>query len=637
MLTITEVTIKNMLLHEDTDLKIKEAVSLFLGLSEQGKTTIPAATRWALDEKWIEPLSLSVLAKQNHGLLIRNGQKKAEVSVKLADGAEYARSRTPKGSTGPKYAFDLNPEAFSCLFNSTYFYRMDQKARAAMLFELLGLNLTADEAFGKAQETLGRQRAEIFTASEWTRMKTAYAKTEFKGAQEVVIELRREFKRKLDEIPTEKPSHALTVEYEKHGKKISKDVDIEAQGLTVEVVREKIRELRDRRDGLLTQMGALKAEEKAEDAGWIRQRLQEKEEQLADIDKRLDSRKNAADELKALDEKTDKLRKEMEATRDDIRKMEFELDGIPAFENDKCPTCERKLTKAMSEAFKTRAFNLKEDLRSKRTIHDNQKLELTGISEKRASLILAQTDYMTLSGKRANIREEIERLTAKEKKAKVGGATDDIAALQHDIDDAAGALTGFEILKSKIEEYDHRLEAYQSGKKQIAELDAKIAACNALDTLFGPGKEGIRAEMTKAARSNVNKVLDKFTKLLGRGIQIDEELNPVFSDGVQEIALSTSAKRRAGIAMQAAIALISGFKFFVTDDSENLDTQLRRVLLRTMLALSKEFGLQVWILAALGQEELDRTRTGFAKAPIPGVQVFMIEKGTTREIIKEAA
>jgi hypothetical protein len=638
MVAITEVGIKNLMLHGDTAIRINQPVSLFLGLSEQGKTTIPSAVRWALDENWIEPLSLTVLPKKDHGLLIRKGQKKAEVTVKMADGSEYARTRTPSAATGPKYAFKLSQDGLNCLFDSTYFYRMDSKTRAKMLFDLLGLNLTTEQTFSEAHNLLGDESAKMFTASEWTRMKTAYATKELAGARDVVIEIRRECKRELDGLPREAPGHVFTIEYEKFGKKITKDIDIKAQNLTSEIVKTKIKDLRIARDGLVENLGKLEGGQR-QSLEWIRNELEAKRKHLAEADKRIDGLKfDAAEELAKLDGQINKVKQEVEQTRERIRRLEYDLENIPTFEGGICPTCERKLTQAVEKNFKSKASSVKSELDGQRIIHDNQMLELNGLTEKRAPIALGQTEYAELTSKRAVLREEIDRLEKSESDAQERvQQRDEAEALKHDIEEMSGMLSGFELLQAELSGYDQRLAEYESAGKKTSDLEAKIAACNSLDTLFGTGNDSLVARLTSDARGRINKILDHFTKLLGRGVQLDEELNPVFSDSLSETVLSTSAKRRAGIAMQAAIAILSEFKFFVTDDSENLDTDLRRELVRCAMGLSKEFGLQIWILAALGKEELERTRKGFAKQPIPGVQIFITEKGTIQEIVKEAA
>ncbi len=80
-MVINEVRLQRFMGHKDTAIQFSLPVALFLGSNEAGKSTVADAVRWALDETYLHPISGQPIKKQDHGILIQHGEKKAEVTM----------------------------------------------------------------------------------------------------------------------------------------------------------------------------------------------------------------------------------------------------------------------------------------------------------------------------------------------------------------------------------------------------------------------------------------------------------------------------------------------------------------------------------------------------------------------------
>jgi len=625
---VKSVTIRNLALHENTELEINAPVVLFLGPNESGKSTIKDATRLALDGIWIDPL-LGKLPKNRQHLLIRDGQKKAEVIVKTDD-KQWTATRTPSTQANNGPDLPVSENALSCLFNSTFYICMDPKERGKMFYELLKLDLSADQLIEQCAKKIGKERMPAFNNDDWIAVKMEYMKGGFDKAQSYVIEKRREFKRELEAIPSEKPNPVLKVEYLKKGQPATLNIEVKPT-LTSESIKATLGELQAEKDALNVERGKLEGGQQ-QSLKWIREQQQAKIQSMANIEKRLASMANSTPDLTKIEEKLSAVKKEFEATRGEIRNMEGKLEAIPEFEGDNCDRCGRKLTKKMVDDLTAQRKTIRREIEAKRIIHNNQQLELQGLQDKRTSLAKGQTEYVNLTTRLATDKEELDRLVASEKDAK--DYTKDKARIDEigaQIQELTDQINGYQSLRTEYSHYRSRLHAYESGQGKRKFLEAQIQLCNALDTLFGP-KEGLRAEMSAQAREIVNEILATFTDFLGRKVVLDESLDIAFSDKKELIQLSTSAQRRVGIAMQAAIAILSGMRFFCTDDMENLDEDLRFQGLLNLIAFATQTKLQVWAFAAVGRETLAKIEKALIASPIHGLQAMEVSAGNVAPI-----
>lgn len=634
----SQLKIERFGLHESTELDFEAPAILFVGPNEHGKSTIRQAGRFLLDGQIVDEELLTMVKKQLHGDFIRNAGKATNFEISgttVVNGKVYALSRKQtKSKSSGSPALDLDRDVLNCLFNSKYYARMDPNARAKLWFQVLGLELGLEDLKKEIKKRV--PSVSVLDQTEIGNIYLTFEKAGFDRAENAAVEMRRGFKRVLEKLPEDPPAGSCEIEFLKDGDVEIKEIkfanhSVDGVEQALSDARADLQKLKDERRKLEGR--------RSESADHIRSALTEALKNIEKLEVEVEDLKAASPELEVIDEKRKSILEEWESVREEIRELETEIETIEKMQDwtEDCPLypdakCRSKgqIEKILADKRKA-AGGLKRSRTAKQRKHDQLKADLDELQSQRNQSGENARLYLEKTQRLAYYKAEVDRL---EKLKKDAGAfskpdAERLAGLDPEIANAEGRVHAYQNLFDKIVKYELNMETFDESQKIASDYQSKINAADELAVALGSGPKGIRATLTKKARSEVNELLGSFKVLLGRSVSLDESLSVAMDDVPYEHLLSHSARRRLGIAIQAAIAQLTGLKFFAVDDLENLDPARRNDMLAAAINLGKSGKFQIWLFCSLGDRE---TNLLIDALPIAGLEIFRVESGKVSKL-----
>lgn len=631
------LTIKNFGLHEATEIDFEAPVALFVGPNEHGKSTIRQAARFLLDGYVVDEELLTVLQKQLYGHFIRNPKDAGQArnlnvaGVVKVNGKNYdlTRKQTAKTASGSP-ALDLDRDVLNCLFNSKYYARMKTADRAKLWFRVLGLQMDLETL--KKEVSKRVPSASVIDRRDLSAIYLYFEKAGFDRAETAAVEMRREFKRAIEALPKDPPAATTEIEFTKDGRPDVKEIKFSEhtmEGVEATLAHEKSQQLE-----LQTARAKLEGRE-SQSAEYVRTALAEAFENIKELETEISGMKSTSPDLEVMAEKVDAAAEAWKAVRVECKDLEHEIGSIADLPDwsEHCPIygddvkCKSKtqIEKMLSDRRKSLG-GLKRSRTSKLKKHDDLKADFERLAAEQNQAGESALLFVEKTGRLAYYQEDVRRLEKLKKDAKPFSTKDKekLAGLARDIENVKNRRAALGILLDRLIAYHDAVAVVESAEKLESDLQGKINAADDLAVALGSGPKGIRASLTKKARSEVNALLTYFDKLLGRSVALDDNLAVTLGDVPYEHLLSHSARRRLGIAIQAAIASLTGIKFFAVDDLENLDPVRRNDMLATAINLAHNFKFQIWMLCSLGVREVELLQDAL---PIGGLEIFMVANG----------
>lgn len=199
----------------------------------------------------------------------------------------------------------------------------------------------------------------------------------------------------------------------------------------------------------------------------------------------------------------------------------------------------------------------------------------------------------------ATIRENAERLVECEAlEAELSSLAIVSPEQKADIDALRARLERGAELRKGAEAYWSALSRHEDAVARKQEVDEKVERLEKLCTELGP--KGIRLKALDAAIGTFTGKINAFTEPFGWTVSFEMDPWKVLINGRPSQAYSESEQFRIGIAIQLAIAELSGLSFAVIDRLDMLDIQNRALATKMIFACSVD---QVIILATREPEQ----------------------------------
>lgn len=544
----------------EAEIDFTTPIQIFAGVNEAGKSSIRDALLWGFTG---QARDLKTHAEQQS--LIRERAKSTEVSIFLADGHAFTRRKTAKTVAtvlGDIPDIGLNP---AILFDPYVILAMPEKDRRELLFKVIpGLNPTGSNIFDRLfawpaiseiiiMPTKPEEETEqVDIIRSTAKMAVSHG---FPAAEKETVIKRREAKRVRDTyVDVVAPVKTLTIN--------GKDYDISTFNLSA--IEATLKDLQKEKDDLLRQKGAGEARAK---------RIEKIQEQLrgCEIIKPVNP-----DEIARLQEKLRLNKEALEVNAQEIIRAAVENQTFPAtcpvitLERIACPKAGEKVGAEPPES------GIMEALTANRKELIKQGDEIT------ADLFaLQQLDkgYLTATGKKANLENELVRLQAEpEANADLDA---EIAARQQRIDRGR-------VFNQAIHDYNLALAQYQSTQEKLAAAQQEVIIYDALAKALAP--DGIPSQMIAEALDGINELLEEAATFLfpGRYLHLTGELKIVLQNSPY-VTLSKSAKYRVGVAFQYALAKLIGARIWLLDEADILHGDNQTELINFLLAKIEDF------------------------------------------------
>jgi len=232
-----------------------------------------------------------------------------------------------------------------------------------------------------------------------------------------------------------------------------------------------------------------------------------------------------------------------------------------------------------------------------------------------------------------HLERELERLQT-ELDSALREADDWEDALRHnganpeEIDLLQARLQRGQELQRALELTAHGSRQAERLRQSLEELEQQAGLAEHLVKALGP--DGIRKSLLgdrlAVLTGEINTWLASCTE--GRyQLAWQEDFTPLITRQGQPLPLrllSTSEQFRVNIALQAAIAQLTGLKFLAVDEVDMLDQDNRDLLMVTMLTAAEQFD-QIMLFCTMGEVQP-------ADPGLPGVKMFWVEDGRVTEL-----
>ena len=576
------------------DLDLSGRVTVIRGQNAQGKSTIEQAIQYALAARAEGTTAAGAGADET---LIRNGSEIARVFLDLlVDGKvdklrvtlsrKSGRALVAKDPEGVETTHTLNPwlrghaEVLSCLTNSRHFVDLDPAKQKDILSAIV-LPATYD---GWDPEIIAAARKVAIPVDGWN---TAHPFQVIGTAYDDAFEMRKNVNRDLKNF-------------------VAPSGDISDAGDVAEI-KAKLKERRDQLAGAQGKRAKLLAGVVSPDV--IAERKRKTLERLAKAEAKLatETRSLTEHQAKILDKKSLKANQALAAQEKHAASLDEQISGLTYEVNslqaaiekaetldDRCPSCLQAVTDDIRRIIIQPLFDRQETAKASLRARKQDRAAIGDFSLALQSL----ADHLAAEKEVIRTTERLE-----EAKAERVGANADLEAIGESSAPVDTALIDAEIadLTARIDRGTHRLsvvsaanerkQAFDAAQKKMQALKEKAALLEKLVAYFGPA--GVQATLLEqyvgAFTASMNEVLKAwgYQCALGFEPQFFFGLVTPVADGARMWPLRTLSKSeryRFAIAFQVALAMHTGFRFVVVDETDMLDSEGRAGLMQQILA-----------------------------------------------------
>ncbi|MCL5047055.1 MAG: AAA family ATPase [Actinobacteria bacterium] len=651
---VTRVTLKDFRNHESTEIDL-EQISIIVGWNNQGKSSIREAIEYALTGR-----VLSVTDRRGAGAeaLIRSGRKSATagVIVKARDVEAPVTRGVPNklqvadwggNTTAQQQALmdklGTNADVIGALLNTSEFLSLPEGQQRNLLFQLAGVNLDA-EKIGEALLPFAGDLP-IEAISEVLEDLSPGSKVEGPEGIDQLYKAAYGARTLAKKTAAEAGAKVQAIE--------ARAVDL-PRGMTiddVDGVRGQLGQVRAERDAIIKQLGQAEGPNRAV-----------LDRELADA---VDALARAEDDLKAARDINTEAIEDLRTKLDNesleiIRKIEAEQKQVATLEarqaqaedtlravlkrDGKCPLAPELIRCVATELefrgaegqLKNDIANLKSKLVTARGVVRQwneawmaTKSKLTAAEKQSAEASATARQRANLTRTRDEAKKRVDRLQAQLESLPQAGQATDKAALQSQLAELDTRLAKGEQLLRDVETEGLRRGQLESARADAENARQRVEVLEVLVEAFGPN--GIKATLLNRALGPIQDRINERLSALTPDMQVEFDQGESFRILVRHAGvtlppsgLSTSERLRLGIALQDAMAQLSGLRMMIVDDAEVLDVQNRGRLLDMLLATQEDYDTVIVIAS--------RSEVEPAPPPFDGVAMFMCEEGTVRRL-----
>lgn len=616
---ITSIKLEDFRSYTALELAFTGKVGIFRGKNHQGKSTIEQAIQYALAARSEGTNAAGAGADET---LIRNGAEIARVTLGIESdhiatkklratlSRKSGRAIAARDSEGVDTTHIMNPflrdnaDILSCLTNSRYFVDLEPAKQKDILSGIVlpakydGWNpniIAASEKVGLETQAFF-DNEHPFTVISWS--------------YDAAFEARKNVNRDLKNF-------------------VQPNGDVADAGDVTEI-KAKLKTRRDELTAAQTKRATMVAGVSTPEAiallkGAVNVRIEKAEAKLADEQRNLTEYQAKILDKKQLKANKDAANQKAHAEELDvkiatlgieIKNLNAAIEKADALE-DKCLTCDQTITEDVKATIIRPLYDRREAA----------KAELRDAGAARANVPSFQLAAQALLD-HAAAEKEVTRTTERlqEAQTELRGAQADLEAIGEativdttEVDAEIADLTdriqrGTEVL-TKTTAANERKIAYDAAVERLEKLKEKSALLEKLVAYFGP--KGVQATLLQqyvgAFTESMNKVLASW------GYQCILSFEPFFF-GIETgniegkrvcwplKTLSKSERYRFAIAFQVALAMHTGFKFVVIDETDMLDGEGRRGLMQQIIDSDLDQAILV------GTDERDSITPGMAAA-----------------------
>jgi exonuclease SbcC len=651
---IRELSLRNFRSHQETNLAL-DRINLFVGANGAGKSTIKNAIEFALTGKCDYTDERGVGAND----LIYDATDQAVVSLIIDDtrgGEPVKLSRMIPGGLSVEdwhgtatvqqeqlyEALGAKKEVISAVLNTSRFITMSAGEQKNLLFSLLGMTFTKEIITERITKEYGKDAADVFL--KHCEKDIAGGAEQFDALYKTFFELRKLSKKKSAEIDAE---------YKLEAAKKSGLVD----GISISDKQAVIKQLEDLR------ASKTRLEIELDNAGKTNRRIIALNQQKAQLDREaveissslaksqpvdvsgseaaLADAKNR--QIAACKEKDTHFKKVAHLSADinhaqDLIKRVKSLNKACVLAPDKlpCPNGNEEIAKLVK--------SLEDDLAPKLTEHTQAKTALDavqatlGVIEKQITDLnkvisegkTANFNITRMQDRQKSVQNQLQQIATELEQL---GTEVDITETETKIRTLVPRISRGELVKMQIETEEQRLAAVERLKKQAADKKSEVNALEKLVLAFGPS--GLKQTLLKEIIGPIQEHANQRIEMLTKGeFTITFDINEDFQILVAQHGrqrkvkdLSRSEQMRIGIILQDVLNSLTGLGLMVIDDAEAMDPRNKMLMMSTLLQL-EDYGTII-VLAARGETE--------PRDPgIPGLAVFLVEKGSVRSLKGQA-
>lgn len=653
---INKLAIQNFRNHRNTAIEL-DKLNIFVGRNNSGKSSILAAIEYALTGRnlWTDR------AGRGAGDLVTRKEKNCQVGLELAGLGGVVRAMPPHTLTAGKsrniqegqaaihHHLEADEQLIQLALNAGSFINMPPAEQKAFLFALCGISCTAEEIAGATVQYLRGTGVADEQAQEAAGRVKALLPRGFggdpgilEGMEKRAREQRREAKKDLER------TRAALAEMELPN--LPDGLDLEDK----EAVERQLAELEREKNELLKAHGARRAAQ--ENLARCRERVNRLAAELERLngEKSRLERETAGRDRDGLAQELDRVKAQAEQAGNTAAEYDRELAALQAADrarravveklqafDGRCPLAPELIACRMSGGEVQELINQLE-------------LENAAADEKvdhlRAGIRKTQEQKQALQHRAGAIEKTLTELDAA--RTALHGLDEAIARTQRELDNTWQEAAAWEEtlhkngadpeeidrLQGRIDqgrEIMRQLELAEHGRRQARQLqqdlkaqEAELAVTERMVKALGP--DGIRktllGDRIAGLTGEINTLLAAFTDERYQ-ITWKEDFTPlVHRDGsaLPVKLLSKSEQLRVGIALQTAIAKMTGLKFLAVDEVDMLDQDNRDLLTGSLLGMLDQFD-QIMLFCTVG--DVIPQNPG-----LPGVKMFWVEDGAVSEL-----
>jgi hypothetical protein len=252
--------------------------------------------------------------------------------------------------------------------------------------------------------------------------------------------------------------------------------------------------------------------------------------------------------------------------------------------------------------FKNRAKDIQEQLDALPTSTVPLSTVVNPLTELRQHLDALRADKARFAAERnrlQSVQTELQTLHAEL------SALPDISQAEAVIADKQGRIAMGEKKRLEVQAHENAIQAYEVAVQQYKEGEAEVQRFEDLCALLGPS--GARVPALEAAMGRFLAEINPITEHFGWTVRFSVDPWECLVNDRPVVSYSTSERYRIGIAIQMAIATISGLGFVIVDELDLLTRENRETMAKVLAFSPLE---QVIILASREEDQPLPSRQG---------------------------
>ncbi len=646
---LSSLELINFRSHANTKINL-EHINIFVGPGGAGKSSIKAAIEYLLTGRcqWTDR------AGKEAEELIRDGAKKSSIKAEMNPFGTVTRYipnaleiRAINGSLTVLQEeickrLKADKDVISAMINTDKFITMTPDEQKKMLFALMGFKFNRDSVRVALSEYLAKTGQKDMTKQVLAEFDRLYPK-DLSGGSEVLDTLYKMFYEERTAANKALKTAKTFLEIE-HNSRLPEGVTVHDK----EEVIKQLLTLKDRKNELLVQIGQANNANQQRDA--LVKRIETNKQELSVAENQMNGlpQPEDIDYQGMIDDINKKLQKARKALEDANSKY-VEANGAV-----------NELAKAMSAIYESgeNCPLAPEHVKCSMTKEQKDKIldDMDGqLAKLKTNRSKAEKAVKDAAGKVQELEKELAEATHKAQEA--ARITAEAIRLENLVNDLAKRIAEDEAMLQQLPEpvdtaalqaLDQRIpkgeallqaiiaeeSALQEREKhaeKLAQLEDRVGALNILVKAFD--SKGIKAEKLAGVVDKLQARANERLLMLTCGqYQVSFDTSEDFKIVVTKTGtgprkinkLSKSEEKRVGIILQDVLNQLTGLRFLVIDDANDLDAKAKAALVQTLLQIKDDYDT-ILVFSTLGE-------TAPRNPGIPGLAMFEVNDGTVTPI-----